>query len=205
MSAATLTAAEAGCPFCKLVMERVTTGRGIEQIGSSGVYHFEPLNPVTPGHRLFVPAFHYEDAAEAPSSTGAVFEWAAWWAAQQDEDFNLIVNAGPAASQTVRHLHIHYVPRRPSDGLILPWSSLAEKRAEWGAEQGEPEKPSERIHQLIHDLTDPGECWFDHHGGCQEHGYLTLHPGEKCPHAEARELLAEWAVPDTTNETGEDQ
>ena len=128
MSTATLTAAEAGCPFCKLVMERVTTGRGIEQIGSSGVYHFEPLNPVTPGHRLFVPAFHYEDAAEAPSATGAVFEWAAWWAAQQDEDFNLIVNAGPAASQTVRHLHIHYVPRRPSDGLILPWSSLAEKR-----------------------------------------------------------------------------
>lgn len=125
----------AGCPFCKLVMERVTTGRGIEQIGSSGVYHFEPLNPVTPGHRLFVPAFHYEDAAEAPSATGAVFEWAAWWAAQQDEDFNLIVNAGPAASQTVRHLHIHYVPRRPSDGLILPWSSLAEKRAEWEAEQ----------------------------------------------------------------------
>ena len=74
----------------------------------------------------------------------------------------------------------------------------AEKRAEWEAEQGEPEKPSERIHQLIHDLTDPGECWFDHHGGCQEHGYLTLQPGEKCPHAEARELLAEWAVPDTT-------
>ena len=133
MSTATLTAAEAGCPFCKMVMERVTTGRGIEQIGSSGVYHFEPLNPVTPGHRLFIPAFHYEDAAEAPSATGAVFEWAAWWAAQQDEDFNLIVNAGPAASQTVRHLHIHYVPRRPSDGLILPWSSLAEKRAEWEA------------------------------------------------------------------------
>ena len=81
----------------------------------------------------------------------------------------------------------------------------AVKRAEWEAEQGEPEKPSERIHQLIHDLTDPGECWFDHHGGCQEHGYLTLQPGEKCPHAEARELLAEWAVPDTTNETGDDQ
>lgn len=77
----------------------------------------------------------------------------------------------------------------------------AAKRAEWEAEQGEPEKPSERIHQLIHDLTDPGECWFDHHGGCQEHGYLTLRPGEKCPHAEARELLAEWAVPDTNNES----
>lgn len=137
MSDYTPTAAEAGCPFCKMVMEYVASGVGIEQIGVSGVYHFEPLNPVTPGHRLFVPAFHYEDAAEAPSATGAVFKWAAWWAAKQGEDFNLIVNAGRNASQTVRHLHVHYVPRRPGDGLILPWSSLAQKRAEWEAEQGE--------------------------------------------------------------------
>ena len=122
MREATVIAAEAGCPFCGLVMKRVTTGQGIEQIGSSGVYHFEPLNPVTPGHRLFVPAFHYEDAAEAPSATGAAFEWAAWWAAAEGEDFNLIVNAGPAATQTVRHLHVHYVPRRPGDGLVLPWT-----------------------------------------------------------------------------------
>lgn len=137
MSEAIATAAEAGCPFCKMVMEYVASGVGIEQIGVSGVYHFEPLNPVAPGHRLFVPAFHYEDAAEAPSATGAVFEWAAWWAAKQGEDFNLIVNAGRNASQTVRHLHVHYVPRRPGDGLILPWSSLAQKRAEWEAEQSE--------------------------------------------------------------------
>ena len=135
MSAATATAAEAGCPFCKMVMECVTTGEGIEQIGVSGVYHFEPLNPVTPGHRLFIPAFHYEDAAEAPAATGTVFEWAAYWAAERGEEFNLIVNAGTAASQSVRHLHIHYVPRRSGDGLILPWSSLAQKRAEWEAEQ----------------------------------------------------------------------
>ena len=135
MSEATAVASEAGCPFCKMVMERVMTGEGIETIGASGVYHFEPLNPVTPGHRLFVPAFHYEDAAEAPSATGAVFEWAAWWAAQQGEDFNLIVNAGPHASQTVRHLHVHYVPRREDDGLILPWTpvALAEQ------DTGEPE------------------------------------------------------------------
>lgn len=43
---------------------------------------------------------------------------------------------------------------------------------------------------LIRDLTDPGECWLDHHGGCQEHGYLSLEPGQKCPHAEAKEILA---------------
>lgn len=113
---------KADCPFCELVMQRVLTGEGIEQIGVSGVYHFEPLNPVTPGHRLFIPAFHYDDAAQAPTATGAVFEWASWWAARQGEAFNLIVNAGAEASQTVRHLHVHYVPRRSGDGLHLPWT-----------------------------------------------------------------------------------
>jgi hypothetical protein len=41
---------------------------------------------------------------------------------------------------------------------------------------------------LDDDATDA--CWFDHHGGCQAHGYLSLELGEKCPVAEARELLA---------------
>ncbi|MEV4079206.1 hypothetical protein AB0J43_02785 [Nonomuraea fuscirosea] len=44
--------------------------------------------------------------------------------------------------------------------------------------------------ELLQALADPGECSFDHHGGCQEHGYLSLEPGERCPQAELRELLA---------------
>lgn len=40
--------------------------------------------------------------------------------------------------------------------------------------------------RLIRDFTDPDDCEFDHHGGCQAHGYLTLEPGELCPHAEAK-------------------
>lgn len=48
-----------------------------------------------------------------------------------------------------------------------------------------------QMRQLIRDMTDPGACWFDHHGGCQEHGYLELKPGELCPHAEAKQLLGD--------------
>lgn len=54
------------------------------------------------------------------------------------------------------------------------------------------EEPSEQIKALLRDLTDPDDCWFDHRGGCQAHGYLSLQPGEKCPHAEAKEFLASW-------------
>lgn len=47
---------------------------------------------------------------------------------------------------------------------------------------------------LIGDLVDADDCWFDHHGGCQAHGYLSLGEGEKCPQQEAKELLAAHKV-----------
>lgn len=45
--------------------------------------------------------------------------------------------------------------------------------------------------ELLRSLTSEENCWFDHHGGCQAHGYLSLEPGEKCPQQEAKELLAQ--------------
>lgn len=48
-----------------------------------------------------------------------------------------------------------------------------------------------QLHQLVRDMTDPDPCWFDHHGGCQAHGYLDLKPSELCPHAEAKQILKE--------------
>ena len=44
---------------------------------------------------------------------------------------------------------------------------------------------------LLAALVDRDDCWFDHHGGCQAHGFLSLQPGELCPHAEAKVLLQE--------------
>ncbi len=73
----------------------------------------------------------------------------------------------------------------------------AEVRAAALAEQGEP---ADQVKQLLRDLTDPDDCSFDHHGGCQAHGYLSLQPGELCPHAEAKQLIAGWLpVPDATS------
>ena len=49
-------------------------------------------------------------------------EFAARWAEGQEDDFNLITSSGPAATQTIPHIHVHYVPRWPGDGLHLPWT-----------------------------------------------------------------------------------
>lgn len=43
---------------------------------------------------------------------------------------------------------------------------------------------------LIRDLTDPDPCWFDHHGGCQAHGYISLQPGQTCPQHDAQQIVA---------------
>ncbi len=43
---------------------------------------------------------------------------------------------------------------------------------------------------LLECFVDEGDpCSFDHHGGCQSHGFLSLKPGEMCPHREALDLL----------------
>lgn len=49
-----------------------------------------------------------------------------------------------------------------------------------------------QLRDLIRAFVDLDDCDFDHHGGCQAHGYLTLEPGELCPHAEAKQLLDRW-------------
>lgn len=47
--------------------------------------------------------------------------------------------------------------------------------------------------ELLRELIDPDVCWFDHHGYCQAHGWLT-NDGQ-CPHARAKQLLAAGSVP----------
>ena len=43
--------------------------------------------------------------------------------------------------------------------------------------------------ELLESLLDEEGCMYDHHGGCQTHGYLDLEKGQRCPQEEARELL----------------
>lgn len=82
---------------------------------------FEPLNPVTPGHMLVVPVVHVPDVATDPFWSGQAMHAAAELAAQVG-DCNVITSRGAAATQTIRHLHLHVIPRREGDGLALPWT-----------------------------------------------------------------------------------
>lgn len=109
------------CVFCA----KIADGTAEPVTAGLGVYHFEPLNPVVPGHRLFVAREHFAYPHHNSGVTGLLFNEAARWAREQVGDYNLIVNGGPDAGQTVFHVHVHYVPRRPGDGLLLPWGGVA--------------------------------------------------------------------------------
>lgn len=114
------------CPFCAIILgdAPATCRRGwLDAIAIT------PLNPVVPGHVIVIPLEHVDSAAASPETAGAVMSRAAEWAQDHGQDCNLITSVGPAATQTVRHLHIHVVPRTDGDGLLLPWSAQQEAGA----------------------------------------------------------------------------
>ena len=107
------------CVFCEII--RLENAEGFIKYGGTTV-SFIPLKPVVPGHRLFVPTQHARSIREDPAYGAPAFYWAAKWGAEKNEEFNLITSSGEFATQTVWHTHVHYVPRREDDGLLLPWS-----------------------------------------------------------------------------------
>jgi histidine triad (HIT) family protein len=87
-----------------------------------------PINPVVSGHRLVIPTDHIEDATADTRQTGRVFAYAADYARRHRIEANLITSIGEAATQTIKHLHVHVVPRREGDGVVLPWSNQESPR-----------------------------------------------------------------------------
>jgi histidine triad (HIT) family protein len=76
---------------------------------------------VNPGHVLVIPRLHVADAGVDPAVSALTMAAAAELMAEYD-NANIITSRGPAATQTVFHLHIHVVPRATGDGLPLPWT-----------------------------------------------------------------------------------
>lgn len=107
------------CVFCRIVAG-VDTAQLVHEWADAVA--IVPLLPVVPGHLLVLPATHVVDFAEDPLVTASVSLRAAQVAASLGGEWNLITSKGPAATQTVKHLHLHLVPRTRGDGLALPWT-----------------------------------------------------------------------------------
>ncbi|QIG57778.1 histidine triad nucleotide binding protein [Microbacterium phage PauloDiaboli] len=148
-----MTKLEEGCPFCK----RIDEGN-IEGETSKGAVRFEPLNPVTEGHMLFIPMEHVlHGTQEGGEGLEAAISYANWWGAwTQTESWNLITSNGHFATQTVPHIHVHFVPRTQDDGLQLPWGLPHEEKDELA-----PVRESLALAKALYDQYD-GDVTLGH-------------------------------------------
>jgi len=111
------------CAFCLIV-----SGQAPAQILWGGHHSHRalvivPLAPVVEGHVIALPKQHAADFTESWLATNDAMHAAFQYARLLGGDCNLITSKGPAATQTVGHLHLHLIPRAERDGLALPWDN----------------------------------------------------------------------------------
>ena len=106
------------CLFCAIVRGELPASVFLE---TDELLGFLDIQPVRPGHALIVPRAHAVRVAELSPDTASEL-WAAGIRvgdavreALGCDDVHLLVNDGPAASQTVPHVHLHVVPRAHGD------------------------------------------------------------------------------------------
>lgn len=106
---------EPRCPFCTLI-----AGGGLED-GSEHAVVIRDRYPVSQGHRLVVPRRHVASLfaldAEAQADCWALVARvrATLADALHPAGFNVGLNDGEAAGQTVGHAHVHVIPRFAGD------------------------------------------------------------------------------------------
>lgn len=102
------------CPFCTLSTDRIWLETDIG-------YAIPDRYPVSQGHTLVIPRRHVRgvydlDSGELAEVWTLVGQVRAKLAGEFDPDgFNIGVNDGVAAGQTVLHAHVHVVPRFSGD------------------------------------------------------------------------------------------
>jgi diadenosine tetraphosphate (Ap4A) HIT family hydrolase len=103
------------CPFC----HRVEGGEVTEQNDLAAA--FPDGYPVSEGHTLIVPKRHEGDFFRlTPDEQESILELARLVQKRLSKDdtvdgFNIGINVGEAAGQTVGHAHMHVIPRRAGD------------------------------------------------------------------------------------------
>ena len=104
----------AACPFCEIASEKIW-------LGNEHALALPDVYPLSPGHTLVIPRLHvvglFELSAEAQRS---VWELVATVRARllekfHPDGFNIGLNDGQAAGQTLPHAHVHVIPRYQGD------------------------------------------------------------------------------------------
>lgn len=102
------------CPFCQLDAACIVFSDDVTLV-------IRDAFPVSPGHTLIIPRRHVGSFFElTPPERARMFELLTQAKAELDgtlqpDGFNIGINDGAAAGQTVPHLHLHLIPRYRGD------------------------------------------------------------------------------------------
>jgi histidine triad (HIT) family protein len=112
------------CIFCKIV---AGTAESQELYRDETTLAFMDIHPANEGHCLVIPQAHFATVFEmSPDVFAAVGATVVKVARAVNETLrpgglSLVQANGKLAGQTVPHLHVHVLPRRAGDNLLINW------------------------------------------------------------------------------------
>ena len=112
------------CVFCRIVAGSIPAAKVYED---DNVLAFIDINPLAEGHTLLISKTHYTTIYEMPPRAAADLcsllprLAIAVRTAVDAQGLNILQNNGPCSGQAVMHLHFHFIPRVPADGLGYRW------------------------------------------------------------------------------------
>ena len=116
--------ADADCIFCRIVAGDIPSFKVLED---DRILSFMDINPANEGHCLVIPKAHAPNLFESDDESLAAVVTATRRVADavrrtlEPPGISLTQANGPAAGQSVFHLHFHIIPRRADDDLLFNW------------------------------------------------------------------------------------
>ena len=109
------------CVFCEIIKGNIPSAKVYED---DEVLAILDISQTTRGHTLVLPRKHYANLLEIPDEElSAMIVKVKAIAAKEvkalsAKGFNLLVNTGEAAGQSVQHLHFHIIPRYDENDTV---------------------------------------------------------------------------------------
>ena len=107
------------CLFCEIRDGKIPAHRVYEDARTLA---FLDVNPRAPGHTVIIPKYHSENILDLPEQElAALFRTVKKVAGRithvlKADGLTIGINQGAVSGQTIRHLHVHVLPRFMGDG-----------------------------------------------------------------------------------------
>ena len=109
------------CIFCKIIEGEIPSRKVYED---DDILAILDISQTTRGHTLVMPKKHYDDFLQMPGNEFASLMEKVQQIADQivknlnAKGCNILINTGETAGQTVKHIHVHIIPRYDENDTV---------------------------------------------------------------------------------------